>query len=284
MIKKYKRSIAIVVIVTTFCLLGWYIAAHPAILNDVLRVSPTIIGMLFLLYLGIIATHFVVMYAAVQLCGKTVPVKEGVFLTIYSTMANFFGPLQTGPGVRAVYLKQKIGLRVRDYTKATLFYYFIFAAISCSLLFVNTLPVLTLIGLLSGGALVIAAIRLFRIAVPLRWVGVTVAVTAVQAILMSLIYYIELMSVDPAGQYTYWQALVYTGSANLSLFVAITPGAIGIREMFIVFAQSLHDIPLATVVAAGIVDRSMYVLLLVVLFASTSGMHLKDMFVHKKVS
>ena len=55
-------------------------------------------------------------------------------------------------------------------------------------------------------------------------------------------------------------------AANFSLFVAITPGAIGIREAFLVFSESLHHIPHDIVISANILDRGIYVVFLGLLF------------------
>jgi uncharacterized membrane protein YbhN (UPF0104 family) len=108
--------------------------------------------------------------------------------------------------------------------------------------------------------------------------------TILQIILMTTIYFIELHATNAAANYSYLQALVYSASANLSLFVSLTPGGIGIRESFIVFAQSLHHIPLSSVIAAGILDRAFYILFLVLLFIFSSSMHLQNMFTRKKTA
>jgi uncharacterized membrane protein YbhN (UPF0104 family) len=75
------------------------------------------------------------------------------------------------------------------------------------------------------------------------------------------------------------RALIYGGSANLSLFVSITPGGIGFREAFLVFARGLHHVPINTIVSAGIVDRAFYVLFLAALLVFSSLLHLRGRFV-----
>jgi uncharacterized membrane protein YbhN (UPF0104 family) len=49
------------------------------------------------------------------------------------------------------------------------------------------------------------------------------------------------------------------------MFVSITPGAIGFREAFLVFSRNLHHISNTTIVAANIIDRSVYLILLIIL-------------------
>jgi len=67
------------------------------------------------------------------ICGKRMGLKENFMLTSYSSIANFFGPLQSGPGVRAVYLKAKHQVRLRDYTLASLLSLGLFAFFSALL-------------------------------------------------------------------------------------------------------------------------------------------------------
>jgi uncharacterized membrane protein YbhN (UPF0104 family) len=74
---------------------------------------------------------------------------------------------------------------------------------------------------------------------------------------------VQLNAVDPG--ITASQVAVYTGAANLALFVSFTPGAIGFRESFLVFTQQLHHISNSTIVAANTIDRSVYVLMLLIL-------------------
>ena len=282
--KKHQKQVAVAVIILSLTLLAIYAASHPSVIQNVVQTDPRILALLLVLYLAVIGTQFVIMYATIKLCKKTLPIKNGVLLSIYSAVANFFGPLQSGPGVRAIYLKQKIGLRIRDYTLATLFYYFAFAAINGSLLFVNTLPFLTVFGFLVSILLIIIGTRLLKFENLAKFVLVIFLVTIAQILFMTIIYFVELHAINSPTNYTFLQALVYSASANLSLFVSITPGAIGIREAFIVFAQSLHHIPLSSVISAGILDRAFYILFLIMLFIVSSGMHLKDMFADKKTT
>jgi len=276
-----RKLAGISLVVITFIVLCVYVFSHPEIFSTLLRVSPFALMAILFLYFMVIGIHFSVMHATIRLCDMHLPLKKGMLLTAYSTLVNFFGPLQSGPGVRAVYLKRTIGLRVRDYTMVTLLYYFIYAAISGSLLFAYISPPLTFLGWIVGAIAAVVGVRWWRPSSSYKWMLALVGMTVVQVLLLSAIYYIELHATGLEVQYSYAQVLVYTGSANLSLFVSITPGAIGIREAFLVLSQSLHHIPVASIVAASIVDRSMYVVLLALLLVATSGTHLRDMFTRK---
>ncbi|HEY5152784.1 MAG TPA: hypothetical protein VII55_02310, partial [Candidatus Saccharimonadales bacterium] len=80
-----------------------------------------------------------------------------------------------------------------------------------------------------------------------------------------------LRSVAPATRFS--QAIIYTGAANLALFVSLTPGAIGFRESFLVFSRHLHHISDNTIVAVNILDRSVYIVFLLILAVFIFGTH-----------
>ena len=65
-----------------------------------------------------------------RLCGKRQGARDNILLTGYTTLVNFFGPLQSGPAMRAAYLKQKLQISLRAYTLASLVYYAFYAMIS----------------------------------------------------------------------------------------------------------------------------------------------------------
>ena len=141
-LKNNKKTISIAAILAFFVFVGYYLINHPDIIQNILEIGYLSSFLLLIFYSGVLLTNFGIMYATILLCRKKLSIKNSLLLTIYSSLVNFFGPLQSGPAVRAVYLKTKIKLRIRDYTYAMLFYYFAFAALNVSLLFINTLPLL----------------------------------------------------------------------------------------------------------------------------------------------
>lgn len=273
-VHSHKKILGACIIAITFILLFWYVYTHPEIVASISRISPLTIMYLSLLYSILVAVNIAIVYVTVRLCSKELSLKNSAFLSIYSSLINFFGPLQSGPGARAVYLKAKLGLRIRDYTFAMLFYYFAYAAISTSLVFVTTLPLLTLTGIIIGILLIMYGTRRFNFSDKLHYIIAIYIVTIIQIIVTALVYYTELHTVGSGA--TIVQALSYTGSANLALFVSLTPGAIGIREAFLLFTQSLHGISTNYIVAAGIIDRAFYTLFLIVLLVFSALFHMKE--------
>lgn len=276
---RHKQVVGSLTIIASLTFLGIFIANNPAILHTVITTSPMTLGILFILYCCLVLTNVAITYVTVRLCQKELSFKNSLLLTMYSTVVNFFGPLQSGPGVRALYLKTKIGLRIRDYMYFSLFYYAAFASINASLLFVHTLPLLTA-GIIALGVILIIVMASRMHTHSARHLIAIYVVTLVQSLLMVAIYYTELHATHTMA--SLWQGLIYGSSANLSLFVSITPGAIGIREAFILFAQSLHHISLSSVITAGILDRAFYVVFLLALLVISSVFHLNDTLLRKK--
>lgn len=281
---RHKQGLSITIIILSLIFLVSYALFNPSIIEGVLRTDPRVLGLLLLLYILITGTQLAIIYVTIKLCGKELPLKKSLFLTIYSALANFFGPLQSGPGVRAVYLKRTIGLRVREYTFATLFYYFAYGSINASLLFINSWPILTVLGIILSIVLIIVGTKKFHFGNRGKYVFIIYLVAIAQVLITTTVYFTELHATSPAAHYSYLQALVFSASGGLSMFVSLTPGGIGIREAFIVFTQSLHHIPLSSVIAAGILDRAFYILFLVLLFIISSSFHIKEIVTRKKKS
>jgi uncharacterized membrane protein YbhN (UPF0104 family) len=280
--KTHKKALGIATLILTAVLLTWYVISHPDIITKIKDIPPGTLALLFVLYAGILFVNVGITYAVIKMCRKDLSLRNNLYLTAYSSLINFFGPLQSGPGVRAAYLKTKIGLGIRQFTLGMLFYYFAFAAINTSLIFVAKAPYLTAVGLLASIALIAFGTARFKFLDRWQYITFTYLITCVQVLLTAIIYHTELHATGTPASFT--QSLSYSGSANLSLFVSLTPGAIGIREAFLLFTQNLHGIQTSSIVAAGIVDRAFYILFLIVLFLITSLFHVKDTIVSKRRS
>lgn len=281
--KHIRKVVVVIIILATIIVFGNYIHGHPDSLKTLARVDPLTICLLLLGYLGIVLSNAFVLHYSLLYLNKSTGILENTILTGYSSIVNFFGPLQSGPGVRAVYLKAKHHVKLRDFLLTTFIFYGFFALINLfilSIAWVKQFPY----GLLSLiGAVALAAICIFifakvfaskwrtsmkfleriRIKNPFFWM------IALGAIFLTIstffIYAIELNQVHPG--YSSFQQLVYTATANLALFVSLTPGAIGFRESFLYFTEHLHGIDTNSILLASVIDRAINVLFLVLLFA-----------------
>lgn len=276
----WRALLAVAILILSAVLFVDYFVTHPEVGDQLSRTSLSTLVLLFGLYVVFIGSLSLINSAALRLCRARIKRRESLLLTMYSSIINFFGPLQSGPAFRALYLKQKHGISLKDYTLASFVYYFFYALFSVALLasaFLKwwLLPVLTSVAL---GVLIASRLKSPLVSGIRRldwgqWHYMALA-SLLQVAILLLIFFIELNTVMPNVEL--WQAAVYTGAANLALFVSLTPGAIGFRESFLLFTQNLHDISNTAIVSANILDRAIYVVLLLGLAAVIFGTHARS--------
>jgi len=281
MIAVIKRTLVALIVLATFTFFVFYLRAHPELLATLARLEPFTLLLLALGYILITLINASVLYYSLRFIGKRVPLLDNIVLTGYSSIVNFFGPLQSGPGFRAIYLKKRYGVARRGFFTTTLIFYVFFALINIVVLVFassralsDTLLFYILFGL--GVAVLLTVVLIFinkveRVRYALRavklhdknfWLigagafALTLATAAT--------YFIEIHHVDTS--ISAFQVITYTAAANLSLFVSLTPGAIGIRESFLVLSQQLHGIDTSVIVGASVIDRAFYVGFLAILF------------------
>lgn len=280
-----KQIIVVGVLVLTLVIFVHFFAGHPQYITQLRHANPWSLAVLMAVNAVSIGVLALVYNTCVQLCGKRLDRLENILLTAYSSIVNFFGPLQSGPGARAVYLRTRHHIRLRDYFQATLLYYALFATISALFLVIGTLPwwltILAVTGVIGVSYLVLSFFAkrnsgtsnsAFR-PTP-RLVLVLAFATLLQVVLRVVSFYTELRMVNP--HISIGQAISYTGAANFSLFVSLTPDAIGFRESFLYLSQHLHHVSTANILTANVIDRAVYVAFLGLLFIFVLSLHAKE--------
>jgi uncharacterized membrane protein YbhN (UPF0104 family) len=268
------------VLALTVTVFSYFIVKHPELRTQLRHLSPQlIVGLLLLYAIQVVAIGLTVLYT-VRLCDVRLGIRETLLLTMYTVVINFFGPLQSGPAFRGLYLKQKHGLKLKNFTLATFVYLGLYALFSGLFLLSSVLKWWLLLVVLLVIALALwlksSQTPLAKRLRQLHWqsLAALALATLIQVCLIAVIYYTELQAVDPGVRLS--QAITYTGAANFALFVAITPGAIGFRETFLVFSRHLHHISNSVIVAANLIDRSVYIIMLLILAAIIFGTHAQD--------
>jgi uncharacterized membrane protein YbhN (UPF0104 family) len=289
---KIRIAIGFSIVIATIAAFTWYVSNHPEILDQLSQTAVSTILTIVLLYAGVLGALILVLYGSLMAYKKTMSWQENFLLNAYSSLVNFFGPGQSGPGFRAAYLKIKHGVKVKQYIFLTLIYYAFYAFFSGVLLAAAAFAWWVTCGILIGIILACWIVLGFymkrnesifeksnsSLVKPLLIIG---AASLLQVILLWIVYFVELRSLD--ASISLGQAAIYTGAANFALFVALTPGAIGFREAFLVFSQSLHHIPNNIIVAANILDRAVYILFLGILFVFVLALHANKTLQVKKI-
>jgi uncharacterized membrane protein YbhN (UPF0104 family) len=212
----------------------------------------------------------------IQFIGKKLHFLDSTRITAYSSLINFFGFLQGGVGLRGVYFKRQFAMSIKKYFALTVVQYlFLFG--------VSGLFVLIGISLASGVnlALFIAFSGVVVAALGLVVLGKTGAGKRLQAKLGALAHvmktrplvalfvvillqlfgsllanFIELQAIG--ANVSLGSLLVYTGTSQFAIVIALTPGAIGIREALLLIVQQQMHLTTQDIVLAATVDRVVY--------------------------
>ena len=279
--KHYKKVVALAIIALTIVGFIYYFVAHPNTLDPLKNLSAINIALILFLYFLVLLILVFILKVSLALYEKHIDNLENLQLNIWSNIVNFFGPLQSGPGVRALYLKKKHGLNLRKFLYVSLIYYAFIAVVSCILIGIGSFAwyiALSFIILCLGSLYLGFIIMTKKIntedkpKLKFKLIGLLFLITLAQLLITSLIYLIELKIVNKSINYN--QVMTYTGVANLALFVSITPGAIGFRESFLLFTQRLHHIRASNIISASLIDRSVYLVFLFILILVAASMHI----------
>jgi uncharacterized membrane protein YbhN (UPF0104 family) len=281
--KHLKLALVVIILTATIGLFVRYAMTHPEVIDKVTSMSPGMLLALLFFYGVAFFALAMVMRVSLMMYGKTIGRQENLLLNAYSSLVNFFGPAQSGPAFRGLYLKKRHNFGIKKYIFTTLLYYAFYAVFSAFLLFVGSRPwwqTVLLMLAATGCSLVILKWYAKRSSIKdqsginPKTLGLMAFAVALQLSALVGVYYVELQSAAPGV--SFGQVLTYTGAANFALFAAITPGAIGIREAFLIFSQNLHHIGNTAIVAANIIDRAAYLVVLGIMFIMVLALHAKD--------
>ncbi len=271
------RSIAaILIMLITVAAFVNYFASHPSVRAQLRDTSPILLISLLLLYMLFIGSLALINHATLRICKTRLDKRESLLITMYSSVINFFGPLQSGPAFRAIYFKKQHDINLKSFGTATLMYYGFYALFSGLFLISGLLGwwlvpdaviiVIAAVGILRSDLALAKRVRDLNLS---NWYYLALA-TLTQVSIQVVIYYFELHSI--LLHVSLSQVIVYTGAANFAVFVSLTPGAIGFRESFLLFSEKLHHISSNAIVLANTIDRAAYISVLliaaVVIFSS----------------
>lgn len=278
-----KRTLSIAIILTTLLAAVYYLYRHHNLITELKHLSPYVVVEILILYLIMLFILIIIFKATMRLVNINVLFKENYLINIYSLFMNFFIPGQTGPAFRAYYMKKNHQLKYLNYTLATILYYLIYGIISVCLIIAGSQPyylslplilLVVLIGFISLRIYLAKKGDNARLNLSLKNISFVCLATISQIALQAIIYFVEIHSLKSGLKFS--QIITYSGTANLALFVALTPGAIGIREGFLILTEKLNHISSSTIVLANVIDRSVYIIYLLILGLLIIGLKIKS--------
>lgn len=282
--KKHTRNlISLIIILVSVYFSIYYLSKHRYLVTQLKHIPKVVIFEVFILYTVMFGVLLLVFSASLRVCATKIKLKDNILLNSYSLIINFFVPGQSGPVLRGYFLNKQYKLKVRYYIAVTLLYYLFYGILGLIFVALGSIPIwqtLLLVIILIFGAVLSVSLYLKytnidrkKIVLNYNTLGYLALITLVQACVQATIYFVELHSVNKSISIN--QVITYTGVANLALFVGLTPAAIGIRETFLVLTRRLHHISGNNILLANIIDRSVLVLFLAVVFILTIVLHAK---------
>jgi uncharacterized membrane protein YbhN (UPF0104 family) len=161
-----------------------------------------------------------------------------------------------------------------------LLYYFFYGLVSILLLLAGSQPWWhTVLGLLVATGVGVVCFKIYLrhsksqtgTGFSLKGGSFLLLATFLQTLVQVAIYYTEVHTVN--HQIAFHQVITYTGAAQLALFVGLTPGAIGIRESFLILTERLNHISSSIIIEANVIDRAVFLVFLGLLFLLILSMH-----------
>lgn len=288
--KSTKSLISLGIIVATLGFAVYFLSTHKNLISELSKIPLSLIFIIFLLYFVMLLVLIGVFKYTALIAGAKVKPKDNLELNMISLFMNFFIPGQSGPIYRGYYLLKNYKVKIKTYITSTIIYFSIYALVACLLILlgVSNLYLDFLFVLILIIALILSKKYLFKKinfkSLKLSFINLIslCLVTLLQFMIQGLIYYLEIRSVDP--HIAVRDVLVYTGTAGLALFVALTPGAIGIREAFLIFSEKLNHLSSLTIIASSLIDRSVYILFLLTIGLLIAIFHINKKYSVKKES
>jgi uncharacterized membrane protein YbhN (UPF0104 family) len=230
--------------------------------------------------------------------GKNIGHKESAYISLISTIGNYFGPFLGGVGLRAAYLKKKHNFALTHFA-GTLYGYYLMSFFVSSVIgligilflyiFYDNFSLLLVFGFLAVILMVVALAiinipnnrtfnnryltRLYKRLIQMsegwgtlkssphllfRLLGNNFLVIFVSILATFIEFYALNISI------TLPSLMLYSALGTLSLLVSFTPGAIGIKEAIFVFSSSTLMISSTDIIKVAVLDRGVTLLILVV--------------------
>jgi uncharacterized membrane protein YbhN (UPF0104 family) len=282
---KSNKYLRIGLLILALALFAYYFLTNQ---HQFARLADLSLLQMLLVFIGqsiIFFSNILILVLFVKLIRGKIAFLDATRITAYSSLINFFGFLQGGLGFRGIYLKKYFGMTLKRYFALTSVQYLMLFGIA-------GLFVITGLGLTTGdsqvmaflliGVLVASAIVAFLYMTKSQFFmqriqqlrGISIAFQARPLMSLGLIVLFQLggsllaysSELSAVGAHiSFGGLLIYTGVSQFSIVVALTPGAIGIREGLLLIAQNQMNLSTQDIVLAATIDRVIYFIILALL-------------------
>jgi glycosyltransferase 2 family protein len=234
--------------------------------------------------------------------GKVISAFESFYVSVISSLGNYFLPMRGGAVIRSVYLKKKFSFSYSHFVSTLYGYYIIVFLVNSffaliALLFITlkygtvSLPLYIFFGGLFLFMLILSFVHFPTEKVKEGRVGLInkflkilkeilngwniivdnkgllfslVFITLLAFVLHIFLFYIEFMALGIETNFI--NVVLYNCLSGVSLLVSLTPGSLGIREGIFVITSDILGITSEQVMQLALLDRGVMVVVLVGLF------------------
>ena len=299
-----KKYISNILLLAFFIALAWYIKENKEDFIQLRYINLWyILGAIILRILQLfLSGAFIKIIVNKYLVNNAITTFESFYISVFSAVGNFFGFMQSGAGIRAVYLKTKYGLSLSKFTMTILIHYtitfLVFGTAGLVALFcLGNLDWRFIIPMfiLSYGALGFVMVnriklidkilsnkvfkRFHNLFELLRQLPSDVRQKPGMFVTLSFLYVLRFMlammiqllffkSIDI--DVSFFALMLYTSLSRLPIIVNITPAALGFREAILLLAQNLVSLDTSSILKLAIIERTIFVIVLTCTFILTS--------------
>jgi uncharacterized protein (TIRG00374 family) len=303
MTESTRKTISFLILLACLGFLARYVANHLADFRVILQISTAYTAIIAVLFLVFVAMNGLMLKVLITDFGVDLGFLEYLSISIVTTFGNVFLPFRGGAGFKAVYLKAKHDFDYSSFIASHAGCYLVifntnavFALVGTAFLYLEKSYINVPVAIIFAGTLILTTYALLFAPKAVNWVPVrSVRETAnrilagwsvirssrrnmlklfwlsfLNSFLISLITYFEFVAFgmkDLAGNpIGFVQSVVFTSVATLSLLVALTPSALGIKEGLLMFCSESLGITPAQALAVSVLDRAVGFVVLVLVF------------------
>jgi len=296
---KYLKIIITVGIVGYFI---YYFYNNRTDLLVVLEISPKYLLVIFLLYTLAFFINGIFIKIVLKSFKKTLTIFESFYISIISSLGNYFLPMRGGAAIRSVYLKKKFDFPYSHFVSTLYGNYIIVFLVSSfigllSLILIDIKYSVSSISLyLFFGGLFVVMLVLSLVKFPLKKIRKSknmfadrviriiknilngwniivddkellfslIGLTLINIFITNVLFYVQFRALNI--EVNLLNTLLYNALSSVSLLVSITPGSLGIREGIFSITSDILGITNEQIMQLALLDRGVIVIVLVVLF------------------
>lgn len=300
--KKVWKYLKIVITIGILGYFVYYFFNHKSDLLAVLHISPIYLISIFLLYSLTFFINGIFVKVILRSFKKILPVAESFYISVISSLGNYFLPMRGGAAIRSVYLKKKYDFSYSHFVSTLYGNYIIVFLVSSfigllSLVLIHikysisSLPLYFFFGVLFVVMLLLSLIkfplgkfkesknkfldRVLKIIKNIlngwniivgnkRLLLSLVLLTLINIFLGNILFYIQFKALNIDTNFI--NVILYNCLSGVSLLVSITPGSLGIREGIFSITSDILGINNEQIMQLALLDRGVMLLCLVVLF------------------